>query len=574
MADIKEIIQQFSDERMLDYVSRKAGTRARPGFNFSCLNKQGHPGGDARPSANVFKAKDGHYWYHCYSCGLHGNLINIYRSENPHKVAEKVTVIMNEISAELGCQPPVLPSMKETSPILKAYRIASTYVKQCGDLSGHLKSRRIDKATAEKFAIGSIPDFQSFTDHLTKFFTYDQLKEFGLANATVFNENNIIMTIHNRQGFPVAFVARNCGVVDDKHPKYCNTKTTEIYSKSETLFLFHDAKSAAIQEKSLYIVEGYIDAVTLHRESINHTCAMGGVALTHAHIEMAKSLGVNEIIFSWDNDPVGVKTTLRKVSEIFADCKGIRIRFVVVPTEYKDADGIITAKGKQAFLDLPKLDLLEYMATVLRPEPGDVDLSQYFENIYENMRYVSLNPFKIPEYVRLLGNATALPEASVKIALSHEVNKMQHISDRYMTTLDKITNEKAPEFYLDSSGRPVAVGTAHKLKALDIPHVFSTLWQIAEADATVQFILVATSDGYRRLAQDMNPEQLATVAKMNIIMYNLRDVGDETTFQILGDIREKYKDTNYLIVMDLQCISQEAERTMDRTRLIQFNLPF
>lgn len=572
MSDIADFIKQFSDDHLMDYVGRRLGTRIRPGFTFSCMNTTAHPGGDQHPSANVFKAKDGHYWYHCYSCGLHGNLINVYKAENPSSAANKVTEIMQSICRELGIQMPALPAQKEISPILRAYRSASNYVKECGDLHGHLAKRKIDKSTAEKFAIGSIPDFETFTNYMTKHFTYTQLKEFGLANAVVFNDNNIIMTIHNRQGIPVAFVARNCGVVDDKHPKYCNTKTTEIYSKSETLFLFHDAKTAAIEAKSLYIVEGYIDAVTLHRTGIQNSCAMGGVALTPVHIEMAKSLGVNEIVFSWDNDPVGVKTTLNKVSEVFASCNGIRIRFIVVPSKYKDADGIITAEGKDAFLRLEKLDLLEYMATVLRPEPHDKDCSDYFQNIYENLRYISLNPFKMPDYVSRLSQATALPPESIRMALMHELKKQQSIADRYLTTLEIQAQEEGPTVLIESA--EVKLSKNHQHRVRDARDVLPLIWEITAADATICPIIIATNDGYARMTAGYTPEQLAEASKLNTTMYSLRDVTDAHTFDVLADIRDKFKDKNYVIFLDLFCITAEAWHRLDRTRIITFNPPF
>ena len=566
-----DIIQQFSDDHIMTYVGRITGDQIRLGFNFSCINHVAHPGGDARPSANIFKAKDGHYWYHCYACGLHGNLINIFKATNPAKQADKVTSIMREIASEVGAQMPELPSSKEVAPIIRAYKIASSYVKECADLAGHLKSRGIDKVTAEKYAVGSVPSFQHFTDHLTKYYTYDQLKEFGLANAIVFNENNIIMTIHNRQGMPVAFVARNCGVVDDTHPKYCNTKTTEIYSKSETLFFFHECKSAAIAERSLYIVEGYIDALTLHRSSILNSCALGGVALTHHHLEAAKSLGVNEIIFSWDNDPVGVKTTLHKVSAIFADCRGMKIRFVVVPAEFKDADGIITVKGRQAFLDLPKLDLLEYMATVLKPDPEDKDLSLYFEMIYSHLRYVSLNPFKIPDYVSLLCQATGLPKNSVEIALSHEVNKMEHISDKYATTIKQMVEENGPEvkmrgqvFRLSKQGN----------KPVETNAVLSSIWEMTTVDATIKPIIVACADTYLRLTAGMDKQQLEAVDKMNVQAYYVHDTDTKSSLDIIQDIRDKYQAENYVIFLDLHTVDDHAELRIDKTRLLEFNVAF
>lgn len=218
----------------------------------------------------------------------------------------------------------------------------------------YLFKRGIDKETIEKFSIGlAPPSFDSFHKAMLVKKEIDEnlLIKAGLvvekSNKNIYDRfrGRIMIPIKNTRGNTVAFGGR---VLDEGLPKYLNTAETEWFSKKHLLFAFDIAIKEIRKHKQAIIVEGYMDAITLHSHGVNWAVASLGTAFSEEQAKLIKKVA-SEVIFSFDNDEAGLKAANRSVE--IANKIGLKNRVVVVDG-VKDPDEYIRKNGKQKYLGL------------------------------------------------------------------------------------------------------------------------------------------------------------------------------------------------------------------------------
>lgn len=95
----------------------------------------------------------------------------------------------------------------------------------------------------------------------------------NLVKKTNYGYNDIykerlIFPIQDTRNKYIAFGGR---VLDDSKPKYINSPEGIVYSKGRNLYAMNIAKSANM--KNIIMVEGYMDAVSLHQRGIPNVVA-------------------------------------------------------------------------------------------------------------------------------------------------------------------------------------------------------------------------------------------------------------------------------------------------------------
>ena len=196
-------------------------------------------------------------------------------------------------------------------------------------------------------------DWRKLLNHMReRGYSYEELYDANLANKSEKNgkvnfydnfRNRVMVPIIDPRGNVVAFGGR---VLDDSKPKYVNTSDTLVYKKSLGVFGLNFAKNS--KEKSLILVEGYMDAISLHQAGFDNAIACLGTALTS---EMAHLLSryTDKIILSYDADEAGQKATQRAIG-IFSSI-GMKLN-VVNLTGGKDPDEILRKFGPERFRNL------------------------------------------------------------------------------------------------------------------------------------------------------------------------------------------------------------------------------
>ncbi len=298
--------------------------------------------------------------YYCFGCGAGGEVINFIRRAENLDFTEAVRFLCDRYSLVMpadGYDDSMAVKRKRMYEINKeAARFFNSCLFSEKGREGleYFKSRGYKKSTLIKFGMGYAPnEWRALLTHLReKGYSYEEAYEANLANKSEKNgkvsfydsfRNRVMVPIIDARGNVVAFGGR---VLDDSKPKYINTSDTLVYKKSLGVFGLNFAKNT--KDKSLILVEGYMDAISLHQAGFDNAIACLGTALTS---EMAHLLSryADEIILSYDADEAGQKATQRAIG-IFNSI-GMKIK-VVHLSGGKDPDEILKKYGPERFQSL------------------------------------------------------------------------------------------------------------------------------------------------------------------------------------------------------------------------------
>lgn len=160
--------------------------------------------------------------------------------------------------------------------------------------------------------------------------------------------NRIIFPIKSISGKIVAFGGR---VLDDNiKPKYINSPETYLFSKKKTLYGLYEAMCFN-KSKSIIIVEGYFDVITLHKYGITNVAAILGSFFSKEHFKML-SLSYDHIVFCYDNDTAGNFAAIRTAYSCLSYLDlSVIVSFIFLPRN-SDPDSFLTSGHKNKFLSL------------------------------------------------------------------------------------------------------------------------------------------------------------------------------------------------------------------------------
>ena len=164
----------------------------------------------------------------------------------------------------------------------------------------YLASRGINEATREKFAIGFAPRERAalLRSAQSAGFSTKELNDVGLVSRPRGGgplqdrfRGRLMFPVCDIRGRVLGFGARKLG--DTRGPKYVNSPSGAIYSKSELLYGAHHARAIAARTGVVIVVEGYIDALAMHQAGIVNTVGLMGTSITEQQIARLKQLAAD-----------------------------------------------------------------------------------------------------------------------------------------------------------------------------------------------------------------------------------------------------------------------------------------
>ena len=129
--------------------------------------------------------------------------------------------------------------------------------------------------------------------------TYDRFK------------GRVIYPIFSVSGRPIAFGGRT--LRSDKNiAKYVNSPESEIYHKSSVLYGLYQAKQSIVRKDKCFLVEGYMDVISMCQAGITNVVASSGTSLTQGQIRLLHRFTKNVTVI-YDSDAAGIKASLRGI---------------------------------------------------------------------------------------------------------------------------------------------------------------------------------------------------------------------------------------------------------------------
>lgn len=298
--------------------------------------------------------------FYCFGCGAGGEVVSFIRRAENLDFTEAVRFLCDRAGMTMPSDGFDDSLAQKRRRIYEMNREAARFFHECllGEKGRtalqYYLNRGYTKKTITRFGLGYAPDeWRALLRHLReKGYSYEDAYEANLAQKSEKNgkvsfydnfRNRVIVPIIDARGNVVAFGGR---VLDDSKPKYINTSDTPVYKKSLGVFGLNFAKNS--KERSLILVEGYMDAIALHQAGFTNSIACLGTALTG---EMAHLLSryADEILLAYDNDEAGQKATERAIG-VFSSI-GMKIR-VVRLSGGKDPDEILKKFGAERMRSL------------------------------------------------------------------------------------------------------------------------------------------------------------------------------------------------------------------------------
>lgn len=442
----EEIIEKVKEENDIadvisDYIKLK-----RSGRNFSGLcpfHNEKSPSFSVSEDKQIFK---------CFGCGEAGNVISFIMKVRNLNFVEAVKFLANRANIQIefksGEKDPRLEKKKLINNINKnTARYYFSNLQNNKEIKDYFYRRGLTEQTLRSFGIGYAKDgWRETLGFLRGQRLNDQtIRETGLV---VFNDEKKTSydRFRNRVMFPVFDVYNNVigfggRVLDDSKPKYLNSPETIVFDKGTNLYGLNFAiKNNGIKDRTIIVVEGYMDCISLHQHGIINTVASLGTALTLKQGKLLRKYA-DTVIISYDADLAGQMATLRGL-DVLTEV-GLDVRVLTIP-KGKDPDEFIRVNGRDAFLTLVNKaqKLIEYKLSVARQGLNfskQEDLVKYGDRITEVL--AEINPVEKDIYIKKISEETDIKEQAIydllssKITIFNKNNKNMNNTEDYGTKL-------------------------------------------------------------------------------------------------------------------------------------------
>lgn len=351
MNDIKDIIEEIKSRCDIANIISSYINIKPSGTNYKGLCPF-H--GEKTPSFYINTSKQ---IYKCFGCGEGGDVINfVMRIENLDFM-DAVKLLADRCGIEINTQ--VDESTKERIEKSKKFQdihveaarfYFSNLIKTKNPGYEYLRKRGLDDKIIKKFGLGySLDSWNSLMNYLISIgYKNEDLIECGLfgyksETKKIYDKfrNRVMFPIFDYRGNVIGFGGR---VLDDSLPKYLNSPDTLIFNKRQNLYGLNFARKE-IKDRSIILVEGYMDLISLYQYGIKNVVATLGTALTDGQGSLIKRYADTAII-SYDSDEAGIKATLRAIeilNKLDINVKVLNLK------ECKDPDEFIRKYGVLEF---------------------------------------------------------------------------------------------------------------------------------------------------------------------------------------------------------------------------------
>ena len=316
--------------------------------------------------------------YKCWSCGATGDYITFViekglaaneEGQNNYVKALHYLAKINNIPLEyndVAYNKKYNETQTLKSKLFEINAIATTYYQQqlkSNKPQQYLQKRGISQDAVTKFSLGYAPNaWTTLLDYLKNKYTSLDDNLIRQSGLFIYNDKNknyydrfrdrLIFPIKNTRGQVIGFGGRTLSSEDSR--KYINSPKTPLFNKGEVLYNLGEAKTHIKKSKSVIVVEGYIDAISLFINGYKNVVATMGTAVNTESFKELSSIA-EKIYLNLDSDDAGV-AAIDKLLPAAARLKDTETR--IVQLSVKDADEFFKShppeKYQEVLDDAPK----------------------------------------------------------------------------------------------------------------------------------------------------------------------------------------------------------------------------
>jgi DNA primase len=303
--------------------------------------------------------------YHCFGCGVGGDVIKFVEEKEGLGFAEAVELLADRYGVELEREQedPRAEAKRQRRRRLEQLleRAAAFYgsylwdSQEAGKAREYLAERGLGEQVLRDFGVGFAPSAwdQILLRGQRAGFTVQELREVGLVQRGRSGgeydrfRSRIMFPIRDRRGRTLGFGGR--AMRSDQGAKYVNTAETDFFHKSQMLYGADRAKAAIAKAGRAVVVEGYTDVLALHQAGIEEAVGVMGTAITGEQVAALSGM-VEEVVLALDADSAGQEAMLR--AQRVAAGRKMRLRVAAMPAGEDPAEMMAEDGGPQRFAEI------------------------------------------------------------------------------------------------------------------------------------------------------------------------------------------------------------------------------
>lgn len=314
------------------------------------------------PSFSVSQSKQ---FYHCFGCGVHGNVITFLmdyeKLEFPEAIEELAAMHGLEVPRENMIQRDGKPqaNFKTKRNLYELMEAVAKFYQQ--NLShqiepqSYLQQRGLSEEIIERFEIGFAPNafdaalrtFGQSQEDIQKLLDTGVLTKNDSGRIYDKFRNRVMFPIRDKRGRVIAFGGRVLPN-DEQGAKYMNSPETVIYHKGSELYGLYQALKVNETPDYLFVVEGYMDVVALAQFGVDNAVASLGTATTGEQIQQMFRC-TEQIVCCYDGDRAGRDAAWRALENALPYLQdGRQLKFIFLP-DGEDPDTFVRSQGKEGF---------------------------------------------------------------------------------------------------------------------------------------------------------------------------------------------------------------------------------
>ena len=527
--DIVDVISQY-------VVLKRSG---RNFFGLCPFHKEKSPSFSVSPDKQIF---------HCFGCGVGGNVFHFVSKIENLSFRETIEMLAEKSGVEL----PTLEGQEDTKLLQlksKVYEInkitaefyhENLYKPTAKPAQEYVKKRKLDNNTLKNFLIGYSGNYNElYTMLKQKGFTEEEILASSLVNKT--QDGKFIDRFRGRLMFPIQdtrnrVIAFGGRVLDDSKPKYINSPENIVYSKGRHLFGLNVAKKGDL--KRIIIVEGYMDAISLHQRGISYAVASLGTAMTEAQGRLLRKSS-QQVIIGYDSDGAGQAATMRGL-EILQGL-GCDVRILQIEGA-KDPDEFVIKYGPERFeKQVDKaISFVEYKLKVLKNVLN-------IEHPNDKIKFLK----EIAKVLSKIDNEIEREVYAQKISSEYQVSKEAIYAEISKLENTSVTNKRV----LESAKPRLQVKEESKVEE-----------QVLKREKLIIYLLINyPEESYNRIKNVIRVEDIKDETNKQIIkkLYDELEKGNSNTSNVLDWFEEEkiINEISWILAYDFEIT--EVEKCID-----------
>ena len=353
---------------------------------------------DKNPSLTVNDQKQ---FYHCFSCGAHGDIVKFVMETQKLGFGEAVKTLATEAGLKIREETPAeQQKTHQADQDLAALEEAAKWFEQQlpnSPAATYLKQRGISEAVIKRFRLGYAPPRTEQFSRRDERLIRCGLVKLGDGNKPYpYFRHRLMFPIFDRQNRIIAFGGR--ALEEAAKPKYLNSPQSDVFDKSATVY----GEPHRSLKPPVYIVEGYMDVIALSKAGINAIAPLG-TAMGLKQLDAVWRWDATPIV-CFDGDPAGKAAALRLAERALPNIQPYRSLGFVMLADGEDPDGFLRHNDPTAFTNLPHLALADFLWLALAQGRTTPEHRTALRGEYTRLASLITNSQLAAEYKRSFNN--------------------------------------------------------------------------------------------------------------------------------------------------------------------------